>query len=146
MKNLLSEAIKFAVIKHDGQYDKGGNAYILHVLAVHSFLNTTDAELQAIAILHDVIEDTDATYADLEAIGMTDRVIAGVKAMTKQRGQTAEEYMEAVCSNRDAMQVKLADLRHNSDIRRLKGVTEKDIRRIEKYHRMFLEISSRLGI
>lgn len=146
MKSLLSEAIKFAVTKHDGQFDKGGNAYILHVLAVHSFLNSTDAELQAIAVLHDVIEDTDATFDDLKAIGMTDRVIAGVRAMTKMQGQTAEEYMEAVCSNRDAMIVKLADLRHNSDIRRLKGVTEKDIRRIEKYHKMFLEISNRLGV
>lgn len=146
MKSLLSEAIKFAVTKHDGQFDKGGNAYILHVLKVMHYTRTNDAELQAIAILHDVIEDTDATYEDLVNIGMTLRVIEGVRALTKQRGQTAEEYMVNVCSNRDAMQVKLADLRHNSDIRRLKGVTEKDIRRIEKYHKAYLEISNRLGV
>lgn len=55
-------------------------------------------------------------------------------------GETEEEYLAKVMSNKDAIIVKLADLRHNSDIRRLKGVTEKDVRRIEKYHRMYLTL------
>lgn len=145
MKSLLADAIKIAVTHHEGQFDKGGNAYVLHCLKVMHYLKSDDEELQAIAVLHDVVEDTDVTYQDLSMCGMTERVISGVRALTKQRGQSADEYMEAVCSNHDAMRVKLCDLRHNSDIRRLKGVTEKDIRRIEKYHKMYMEISKRLN-
>lgn len=59
-------------------------------------------------------------------------------------GQTYEEYKEAVFSNKDAMLVKMADLRHNSDIRRLKGVTQKDIERMAKYNQFYLEIKARL--
>lgn len=143
-KSMLADAIKIAVIHHEGQFDKGGNAYILHCLKVMHYTKSSDEEVQAIAVLHDVVEDTDVTYQDLEMSGMTQRVIDGVRALTKQRGQSDEEYMETICGNRDAMIVKLADLRHNSDIRRLKGITEKDIRRIEKYHKMYLEISKRL--
>ena len=65
--------------------------------------------------------------------------------MTKQPGQTLGEYKEAVFSNRDAMLVKMADLRHNSDIRRLKGVTDKDLERMAKYQRFYLEIQAKLN-
>ena len=60
--------------------------------------------------------------------------------MTKVPGETNEEYVARIKANPDAIKVKLADLRHNSDIRRLKGVTAKDIARIEKYHSMYLEL------
>lgn len=142
MKNILATAIKIAVNAHDGQFDKGGNAYILHPLKVMHYLKSDDEELQAIAVLHDVVEDTDTTYAYLYEQGMSERIITGIKCLTKVKGQTPEEYLNAVCSNTDAMLVKLADLRHNTDIRRLKGVTEKDIRRVEKYHRMYVTISN----
>jgi hypothetical protein len=64
--------------------------------------------------------------------------------MTKQPGQTLEEYKEQIFASPDAMRVKMADLRHNSDIRRLKGVTEKDIARIAKYNTFYMEIKARL--
>lgn len=109
------------------------------------YLKSDDEELQAIAVLHDVIEDTDVTYQDLRDVGMSERVIEGVRCLTKVKGQTSEEYLQVICSNRDAMLVKLADLRHNTDIRRLKGVTEKDIKRVEKYHKMYTHIKGVLG-
>jgi (p)ppGpp synthase/HD superfamily hydrolase len=109
------------------------------------YLKTTDEELMCIALGHDVVEDTDVTYQDLRAAGMTDRVINGIRALTKQPGQTYEEYKQGVFVSRDAMLVKSADLRHNTDIRRLKGVTEKDIARMAKYHTFYLEIQSRLS-
>jgi len=142
---MLSAMLKLAVNAHHGQFDRGGNPYILHVLKVFHYLDSDDEELQCIAIGHDVIEDTKTTFTDLRAIGMTDRVIAGVASLTKMPGQTLDEYKQAVFANRDAMCVKLCDLRHNSDIRRLKGVTKKDIDRIQKYHEFFLEIEQRLA-
>jgi len=141
---MLATAISIAVDAHKGQFDKGGNAYILHALKVMHYVRSDEEEVQCIAVLHDVIEDSDVTYEDLRLAGMSDRVIVGVICLTKIKGQTAEEYIQRVLSNRDAMLVKMADLRHNTDIRRLKGVTEKDIKRIEKYHQMYLRIKEAL--
>ena len=137
---LLNQMLVLTVTKFDGMYDRGGNPYILHCLKVMYYTKTEDEELQCIALGHDLIEDTDVTYAQLRFAGFTERIIDGIRALTKVPGETHEEYLTKIKSNPDAIRVKLADLRHNSDIRRLKGVTEKDILRIKKYHEMYLEL------
>lgn len=141
---LLGKVLVLATNAHAGQFDRGGKPYILHPLKVMHYLKTDDEELQCIALLHDVVEDTDTSWKDLEAIGCTERVLNAVRALTKLPGQTYDEYKEAVFANEDAMRVKLCDLRHNTDIRRLKGVTQKDVDRITKYNQFFLEIQFRL--
>jgi len=141
---MLDKMLVICTNAHHGQYDKGGRPYILHPLRVMSFLKTDDEELQCIALGHDVIEDTDVTYKDLTAAGISQRVQDGIRALTKVPGETYDEYKERVFASKDAMMVKMCDLRHNSDIRRLKGVTEKDIARIAKYHQFFLEIQSKM--
>lgn len=141
---MLDKMLLITTNAHHGQLDKGGRPYILHPLRVMSFLKTDDEELQCIALGHDVIEDTSVTYAELREQGISERVIQGIRAMTKQPGQTLQEYKEQVFASRDAMQVKLCDLRHNSDIRRLKGVTEKDIARMAKYHQFYMEIQAKM--
>lgn len=142
---LLSKAILIATNAHHGQFDKGGNPYILHPLAVLRLLNTTDEELQCVALLHDVVEDTKTTFQDLRDAGMTDRTIEAVRLLTKMPGQTYDEYKAGVLSNVDAMKVKKADLTHNTDVRRLKGVSEKDIERMARYHMFMWEILATLG-
>lgn len=142
---MLARMIVLVTNAHAGQFDKGGNPYILHPLKVMHYTKSTDEEIQCIALGHDVVEDTDVTYADLRAAGISERVIDGIRALTKQPGQTYEEYKEGVFANRDAMIVKGADLRHNSDIRRLKGVTDKDVARIAKYMKFYSEIQERLA-
>ena len=141
---MLSKAILLATNAHAGQFDKGGNPYILHPLTVMHKLKTSDEELQCIAVLHDVVEDTNTTWGDLAEAGMSDRVILGVAALTKQRGQSLVEYKSAIFGNKDAMLVKLEDLRTNSDLRRLKGISEKDIARTAKYMVFYSEILSKL--
>lgn len=141
---MLSRAIRLATNAHHGQFDRAGQPYIMHVLKVLHYCKSEDEELQCIAILHDVVEDCDVTFADLHAEGFSDRVVGGVRALTKQRGQSYEEYKQAVFANADAMRVKLADLRHNSDIRRLKGVTQRDIERTARYYQFSIEIKQRL--
>lgn len=142
---LLAAMLVFATNAHAGQYDKGGLPYILHPLKVMHYLKTDDEELQCIALGHDVIEDTKATYKELRDIGMTERIILGIRGLTKLPGQTPEEYKQGVFENVDSMKVKLADLRHNTDIRRLKGITDKDIARMAKYHLFYTEIEAKLG-
>lgn len=143
---ILSKAIHIAVNAHHGQFDRGGNPYVLHPLAVMNLLASDDEELQAIAILHDVVEDCKtATWVSLEEAGMTPRIIAALKLLTKVAGQSYEEYKAGILTSVDAMFVKKADLTHNSDIRRLKGISDKDIERTAAYHRFFMEIERALS-
>lgn len=143
---MLGKMLLIATAAHNGQYDRGGRPYILHPLKVMHYLKADDEELQCIALGHDVIEDTKVTYADLRESGMSPRVVLGIAALTKMPGETLDEYKERVFDNRDAMMVKLQDLRHNTDIRRLKGVTAKDLERVAKYHQFYLEIQERLTV
>lgn len=136
----LNKMLVLVTTKFDGKFDRGGVPYVLHCLKVMHYTKSDDEELMCIALGHDLVEDTDVTYAALREMGFSERVIIGIRAMTKVPGETNDEYMERIKACPDAIRVKLADLRHNSDIRRLKGVTEKDIKRIEKYHRMYLEL------
>lgn len=143
---MLSKMLVLMATGHAGQFDKAGVPYALHPLAVMSILASKDEELQCIALGHDLIEDTKLTYQDLRDAGMSERVIDGIRRMTKQPGQTLEEYKEVIFGSLDAMLVKKADLTHNSDIRRLKGVTEKDIARMAKYHQFYLEIEQKQNL
>lgn len=140
----LATAITLAVTRHQGQFDKGGMPYSLHVLKVMYLTKSEDLEVLMIAVLHDIVEDTDITYQDLHNLGFSKRVIAGIQLLTKVKGQTHDEYVAGILTNTDAILVKMADLRHNSDIRRLKGVTEKDIKRVVKYHNMWILLKATL--
>jgi guanosine-3',5'-bis(diphosphate) 3'-pyrophosphohydrolase len=141
----LNAMLVLTVNNHSNQFDKGGKPYILHTLRVMHRLRTDDEELQCIALGHDVVEDCGVTYAQLAELGFTQRVIDGIRCLTKTTGESYDEYRAKVLSNRDAMRVKLEDLRDNSDIRRLKGVTEKDIQRMVKYHKFYLELKEALA-
>lgn len=140
---MLANMLVLATNAHAGQFDKGGNPYILHPLKVMHYTKSHDEDIQCMALGHDVIEDTTTTYQDLRDAGMSERVIDGIRALTKQPGQTLAEYKAGVFANADAMVVKAADLRHNSDIRRLKGATDKDVARVAKYMQFYSEILAR---
>lgn len=137
---MLSKMISLATHRHAGQFDKGGRPYILHPLTVMHRLRTDDEELQCIAVGHDLLEDTQTRPMELYDLGFSDRVVSGILALTKDDGDNEENYRLQVKSNPDAVRVKIEDLRHNSDIRRLKGVTEKDIARMVRYHEFYLEL------
>ena len=139
---LLNKMLVLATERHANQFDKSGQPYILHPLKVMYYCKTDDEEIQCIALAHDLVEDTNTTYSELIEQGFTPRIIAGIKALTKVPGETYEEYKPRVKANPDAVQVKMADLRHNTDIRRLKGVTDKDIKRMVKYNQFFMELKA----
>lgn len=139
----LATAIALAADRHRSQVDKGGRPYILHPLKVMHYIRAEDDEdLQCIAVMHDLLEDTDTTFEELVSLGFSDRVIAALRLLTRMPGQTEAEYMAGVLTSTDAVQVKLADLRHNSDIRRLKGIGPKDVERMKRYHAAYLRLRS----
>lgn len=142
MKTKLGEMIVLAANKHAGQTDKGGNPYILHTLAVMYLVESSDLEVKMMCVGHDLIEDTDTSYKELRDAGFSERVISGIACMTKVPGETYEEYKNKVKSNRDSILVKMADLKHNSDITRLKGLRQKDFDRMAKYMAFYAELSA----
>ena len=141
---LLGKFIAFAAAAHTGQFDKAGEPYILHVLEVLHGVRTEDEEIQCIAVGHDLFEDTKTTVEDLIQLGATERIISGILAVTKQNGESYASYRKKVLANVDAMKVKKSDLKHNSDITRLKGITDKDVARMGKYMAFYTEIEMEL--
>ena len=134
MKQSQSEkAYKIAKKAHLGQVDKAGEDYIKHPEKVASFVKTD--EEKAVAYLHDVIEDTELTLVDLHEYGFSKEILEAVDVITKKRGEDYQSYLNSVKKNKLARAVKLADLRHNSDLTRFTEVTEKDIKRKEKYQK-----------
>ena len=134
MKQSQSEkAYEIAKKAHLGQIDKAGEDYIKHPEKVASFVNSD--EEKAVAYLHDVIEDTELTLEDLREYGFSEGVLKAVDVITKKKGQDYQTYLNSVKENKLARVVKLADLRHNSDLTRLIDITEKDRERKEKYQK-----------
>ena len=128
---LYQQALVIAEDAHKGQVDKAGMDYIQHPLFVASLV---EGELaKTVALLHDVVEDSDWTLEDLRKEGLPEEVVQAVGIITKKRNENYEEYILRVKQNPLARQVKLADLQHNSDLSRLTTVTEIDRKRAEKY-------------
>lgn len=124
-------AQSIAVAAHEGQVDKAGKPYIEHPAHVASSVQGDAAK--AAAWLHDVVEDTPLTFAELQERGVAPEVIEALRLLTHDESVPYLEYVRSLKSNALARAVKLADLRHNSDLSRLPYVTEKDQRRVEKY-------------
>lgn len=133
----LGTAISIAAQAHASQTDKGGNAYILHPMRLMMRLRTDDQELMQIAILHDVIEDSDYTLDDLLNMDFSKRVVNALALLTHSKGDSYQEYIKKIGTNADATRVKLEDLKDNSDLSRLKGVTQKDFDRVIKYQKSY---------
>lgn len=136
----LAEAISVATRAHSKQFDKGGKPYVLHPLHLMSQL-MYDTELATIAVLHDVVEDSDFDLYYFVFNKYSRRVIEALDLLTHKKEDTYEQYINKISTSYDAIRVKLEDLAHNSDITRLKGVSVKDLDRMEKYHRAYLLLS-----
>ena len=130
-QSMFELALSIAKKAHEGQYDKAGVVYIKHPLFVASLFDTQ--EEKAVALLHDVLEDSPYTAEELILAGLPETVVTAVQVLTKKKGQDYQQYLELVKSNPLARCVKLVDLKHNSDLSRLATITEKDLERFEKY-------------
>lgn len=116
---LTIKAIKLAYQAHDGQVDKAGMPYILH--PIHLAEQMDDEISTCVAILHDVVEDTDVTFEDLEK-EFPESVLVPLRYLTHEKGVPYMEYVERILDNDVAMKVKLADIDHNMDQSRFSGM------------------------
>ena len=136
----LSEIMEFAFRKHDGQKDKAGMPYILHIVAVS--LGVKDDKEKAVALLHDVLEDTDTTPQELLDFGIDKDVVDAVVLLTRDNHEDYMEYVKRLASNPLARAVKMSDLRHNMQTDRIPNPTEKDFKRLEKYKKAYAYLES----
>ena len=130
-QSMVDLALSIARQAHEGQLDKAGGDYIEHPIYVASQVDTE--EEKAVALLHDVIEDSSVTAEELLNAGLPETVVTAIQILSKKKGQDYQTYLENVKSNPLARVIKLADLKHNSDLSRLSSVTDKDLERLEKY-------------
>ncbi len=128
---LTKKAIKIAFNAHQHQTDKAGMPYIFHPFYLASQMD--DEYSICVALLHDVVEDSNYEIEDLINAGFPKEVITAINLLTHQKGVSYMDYINNIKSNELARKVKLADLRHNSDLNRLDFVTEKDLERVKKY-------------
>lgn len=137
----LERAIEIATEAHRGQFDKAGNNYIDHPLRVMSAGKTLNEKI--VGVLHDVVEDSNWTFEQLENEGFSKEVIDALRCVTKlSEDEPYNEFIERVKKNELAIAVKINDLSDNMDIRRLKEFTEKDFHRLQKYHRAYIQLVS----
>lgn len=123
--------MKISFEAHKNQVDKNGIPYIYH--PVHLAEQMTDENTICVALLHDVVEDTDMTFEQLANEGFSDEIIDALRLMTHNKAVSYMKYVEKIKCNPIATAVKLADLRHNSDLTRLDIVDPKALKRVEKY-------------
>ena len=124
-------ALKLCFEAHKNQTNKSGMPYVFHPF--HLAEQMKDEDTTIAALLHDVVEDTDYTIADLEQMGFSPNVIEALELLTHNDGTPYMEYVAKIKDNPIAKAVKLADLEHNSDLSRLDTVDEKALKRKEKY-------------
>lgn len=127
------KALKLCFEAHKEQTDKSGLPYVFHPF--HLAEQMEDEDTTVTALLHDVVEDTDYTLEDLAAKGFSRNVTEALALLTHDEAVPYMEYVKALRNNPIARQVKLADLRHNSDLSRLDTdqINEKALARVKKY-------------
>nr|WP_278430741.1 HD domain-containing protein [Brevibacillus laterosporus] len=138
--NMAVEAVLLATKAHANQQDKGGQPYILHPLRVMMYMPSDEA--RAVAVLHDVLEDTDVTADDLREAGFPKEVVEAVMILTKNSKEDYDSYIKRVKQNQLARAVKIADIKDNLDLTRIAEPTEADVARIEKYKRALKELEA----
>jgi (p)ppGpp synthase/HD superfamily hydrolase len=135
----LERAIEIATEAHKGQYDKAGNDYIGHPLRVMDMGRTEEEKI--VGVLHDVVEDTEWTFAQLAAEGFSQEVIDALQCVTKlSENENYDDFIERVKKNPLATAVKINDLSDNMDIRRLPYLSDKDVKRLKKYLKAYKKL------
>ena len=132
-EKLLNKAIELAKTHHAGAYDKGGRPYVEHPLRLMEKMDTYAERI--VAVMHDLVEDTDISIGDLRKEGFSEEVLYALECVTNRENEDYESFIERIAQSPLATKVKLADLEDNMDLSRIPNPTEKDFKRIEKYKR-----------
>ena len=129
----IRKAANIAVKAHGSQMDKCGMPYIMHPIHLAEQMKTEDEIV--VALLHDVVEDTDVTLYDLVVAGFNEDVVEAIKLITRDKSIPYSEYIDTLKTNDLARRVKICDLLHNSNAERSKMIPGGiGIKLIERYN------------
>lgn len=157
---LHTDVVDLIEKKFDGIVDKGGNPYIEHLyyvadqisMEMNGPLNMDYTSLRSfyehaviVALLHDILEDTDCTVDDLYALGCDQEIVDDVVILTKPKQERYVDYIKRVNTNNIARLVKIYDLQHNMDITRLKVFGEYEHKRLEKYWKAYKYLTKQIS-
>lgn len=135
-QQLYNKSLEIAFEAHKGQLDKGGESYIMHPIRVSQKCKTPQAKI--VALLHDVLEDSNITTTQLHELGIPEEIISWVLILTKEPNKEYKKYIVKVGNFDITTEVKLADLEDNMNISRLhEELTEKDYVRLRKYKKAY---------
>ena len=131
--SLTKRALQLCFNAHKDQVDKSGLPYVFHPFHLAEQM---DDEISTVcALLHDVVEDTDTTFDDIKSMGFPQEVIDVLKLLTHSDDVPYMEYVKTISKNNTAKKVKIADLKHNSDLTRLDKIDQKVTERVQKYNK-----------
>lgn len=133
LTDLLGRAVAIAATAHQGQLDKASAPYIMHPLRIMMRCQTTLEQI--VAVLHDVVEDSDWTLERLADEGFPHEAIAAIDCLTRRPGETYDEFIDRILLNPLAARVKRYDLEDNMMLTRMNVLEEKDLERLQRYHR-----------
>lgn len=125
------KALRLCFDAHKDQNDKSGMPYVFHPFHLAEQMKTEETTI--VALLHDVIEDTDHTLEELSQMGFGKEITDAIALLTHDDSVEYMEYVRKIKNDPIAKEVKLADLRHNSDLSRMDNVDERALARTEKY-------------
>ncbi|HVU12392.1 MAG TPA: hypothetical protein VHD90_14005 [Phototrophicaceae bacterium] len=135
----VEDAIKLALDQHHGQVDKAGEPYILHPLRVMAQMQTDNEQI--VAVLHDVVEDSDVTLDDLRRLGYSEAIVTAIDCLSRRDGETYDEFIQRIKPNALAVRVKLGDLHDNMDLRRNATLDDKALERFQRYRKAWFELT-----
>lgn len=130
---MTNKAIKLMFEKHKNQVDKSGLPYVFHPWHVAESMQ--DEKRTTVALLHDIVEDTNVTYDDLKNEGYPNDVIDAVRVLTHDANEDYSSYIERIAQNDLAIDVKIADLMHNIDASRLSNISSADFKKYDLYRK-----------
>jgi hypothetical protein len=133
LNQLLARAVAIAAIAHQDQLDKAHAPYILHPIRL--MMRAQIIEEQIVAVLHDVVEDSDWTLDQLAAEGFPPEIITAMDCLTRRPEETYDQFLDRVLTNALATHVKRYDLEDNMTLTRLASLSEKDLQRLQRYHK-----------
>ena len=144
-KDLLYKTLEIVLKLFNGKVDKSGIPYVVHLMKVYE--GVSDYNEKIVALMHDIVEDTDVTLNELKEFGYNDELLEMLSYLTKNKGEYYPDYIERLISSNNihVLNIKLSDLRHNMDIGRIKNPTMNDYERINKrYMPAYNKIQSKL--
>ena len=140
INELIDLALQIAIDAHQGQTDKMGKAYILHPLRVAHRCKTDEERI--VAILHDTVEDSQVTPDDLLCCDFPWHIVDAILSVTRQSGETYEEFVQRAARNPIGREVKKHDLEDNLNILRIDRLTPDFIERYNRYLKAYRFLST----